>query len=72
MKSFDKNALSLIKIKIIKYKIKFIIKYLFLMLIFNYCNKIKKIISNTENFMKTDKIRFNYLKRNYGYLLKGQ
>ena len=72
MKSFDKNTSSLIKIKIIKNKIKFIIKYLFLMLIFNYCKKIKKIISNTENFMETDKIRFNYFKKNYGYLLKGQ
>lgn len=72
MKSLDKNTSSLIKKKIIKYKIKCFIKYLFLMLIFNYCKKINKIISNTENFMETDKIRFNYFKRNYGYLLKCQ
>jgi len=72
MKNLYKNLSSLIAIKkkIIKYIIKIIIKYLFVMLILKYCKKIKRIISSTENFMETDKIRFNYLKKNYGYILK--
>jgi hypothetical protein len=71
MKNLNKNLSFLIAIKnkIIKYIIKIIIKYLFLMLILKYCKKIKRIISSTENFMETDKIRFNYLKKNYGYIL---
>jgi len=71
MKSFKKNLSSLIAIKVknIKYKKELIIKYLFLIMLLKYCKKIKKINSNPENFMKTDKIRFNYLKRNYSYLL---
>ena len=52
-----------------KIKIKIIIKYLFLLLILKYCKKIKRIISSTENFMETDRIRFNYFKKNYGFLL---
>jgi hypothetical protein len=35
----------------------------------NYCHKVIKLISKDENYMKTDKIRFNYFKRNYGYIL---
>ena len=71
MKNLNKNLSFLIAIKkkIIKYIIKIIIKYLFVMLILKYCKKIKRIISSTENFMETDKIRFNYLKKNYGYIL---
>ena len=71
MNSFKKNISSLIAIKgkNTKYKIELIIKYLFLILLLKYCKKIKKINSNPANFMKTDKKRFNYLKRNYGYIL---
>jgi hypothetical protein len=56
--------------KIIKTKVYLIIRALILVITMNYCHKIKKLISNNENFMKTDKIRFNYFKRTYGYILK--
>ena len=56
--------------KTIKSQAYLFIKALVLVIIMNYCLKIKKLISKSENFMKTDKIRFNYFKKNYGYILK--
>ena len=71
MKILFKNKLLITneKGKIIKSKVYLIIKALILVIIMNYCHKIKHLTSNNENFMKTDKIRFNYFKRTYGYIL---
>ena len=55
--------------KTIKSKGNLFIKALILVITMNYCLKIKKMLSKSENYMKTDKIRFNYLKKNYGYIL---
>ena len=55
--------------KTIKSKGYLFIKALILLITMNYCLKIKKMLSKSENYMKTDKIRFNYLKKNYGYIL---
>jgi hypothetical protein len=71
MKILFKNNLLITaeKGKIIKSKVNLIIRALILVITMNYCHKIKKLISKNENYMKTDKIRFNYFKRNYGYIL---
>lgn len=80
MKTTNKNKLSLNNIGKIKiYKVDLIIIGIFLVIIIkslypkpqgaSKLYKQRKIIPDRANFMKTDKIRFNYIKEAYGYFL---